>query len=153
MIDPKTDPIELAREALDALNYGGNWSNFDAPALVRGLLAVIDAQALTITGAQTTIAELLDERSGLLNSLAATEQQRDEARAIIEGSDVPPTDAEVEAHERANGLGSSWLCMWEGRPRVIEHSSGVRYIRGTGGRPWWPLDAKCRPCKRAVVTP
>jgi hypothetical protein len=87
----------------------------------------------------------------LAERAAATVAEAAQMRAIVEGSDVPPTDAEVEAHERANGLGSSWLCMWEGRPRVIENSSGVRYIRGTGGRPWWPLDAKCRPCAWPVV--
>jgi hypothetical protein len=162
MIDSKIEPIAAAREALDALEHGGNWSNFDAPALVRRLLAVIDAQALTITGAQTTIAELLDERSGLLNSLAATEQQRDEARAIIEGSDVPPTEAETDANPcwlALNRWGGSTVCFvgtdsvhigndeyeWS-RPGAIEHLSPCR---------WIPLDADngFRPRKRAAVTP
>ena len=74
------------------------------------------------------------------------------AHEIIAGRETPPTDREVEEHERVNGLSSAWLCVWEGRPRVIEHSNGVRYIRGTGGRPWWPLDSHGRPCAWPTVT-
>lgn len=158
------DPIELAREALNALNYGGNWNNFDAPALVRRLLAVIDAQALTITGAQTTIAELLDERSGLLNSLAATEQQRDEARAIIEGSDVPPTVAETDANPWwfvYGTEGASVVFFVPDSDTAFIGEDDYKWSRADAieklsppGR-WIPLDAdgSLRPCKRATVTP
>ena len=98
-------------------------------------------------------AELETLRAAALADVGRLTAERDAAYAIIAGRDTPPTDAEVEAHARVNGLGSAWLCMWEGRPRVIEHSSGVRYIRGTGGRPWWPLDATGRPCAWPTVTP
>lgn len=98
-------------------------------------------------------AELETLRAAALADAGRLATERDAALAIIAGRAVAPTDAEVEAHARVNGLGSAWLCMWEGRPRVIEHSSGVRYIRGTGGRPWWPLDATGRPCAWPTVTP
>ena len=97
--------------------------------------------------------ELETLRAAALADVGRLTAERDAAYAIIAGRDTPPTDAEVGAHERVNGLGSAWLCMWEGRPRVIEHSSGVRYIRGTGGRPWWPLDATGRPCAWPTVAP
>ncbi len=53
MIDPKTDPIAAAREALTALDFGGNWNNVDAPALVRNLLALIDGSDVPPTEAET----------------------------------------------------------------------------------------------------
>lgn len=53
MIDPKQDPIAAAREALTALNYGGNWNNVCAYALVRNLLALIDGSEVPPTEAET----------------------------------------------------------------------------------------------------
>lgn len=53
MIDSKQDPIAAAREALDALNYGGNWDNICAYELVRNLLAVIDGSDVPPTEAET----------------------------------------------------------------------------------------------------
>jgi hypothetical protein len=53
MIDPKTDPIAAAREALDALNYGGNWDNIDVVSMVRNLLALIDGSDVPPTEAET----------------------------------------------------------------------------------------------------
>jgi len=53
MIDPKTDPIFAAREALEALDYGGNWDNIDVPELVRNLLWLIDGGTTPPTEAET----------------------------------------------------------------------------------------------------
>lgn len=53
MIDPKQDPIAAAREALDALNYGGKWDNIDVVSMVRNLLAVIDGSDVPPTEAET----------------------------------------------------------------------------------------------------
>ena len=116
-----------------------------------GLRALAVAVGLDPDGSDPR-AEVATLRAAALADAGRLAAERDAALAIIAGRDVAPTDAEVEAHERANGLGSAWLCVWEGRQRVIEHSSGVRYIRGTGGRPWWPLDATGRPCAWPTVT-
>lgn len=89
----------------------------------------------------------------LVSEVRALTAERDELRAIVEGRKVAPTAAEVDAHAKSHGLSSAWLCRWEGRPRTIESPSGVHYIRGTGGSPWWPLDANGRPCAWPKVTP
>ena len=84
--------------------------------------------------------------SAVLEAIARLREELAAAQEIVAGRKMAPTDAEVEAHERVRGLSSAWLCVWEGRIRVIENSADVRYVRGTGGRPWWPLDATGRPC-------
>ena len=70
--------------------------------------------------------------------------------AIIEGRTVPPTDAELAAHEAAGG---SWLLMWQfdGEPRVDTARLLVQvrgYARGHARwmYRWIALDANGSPC-------
>lgn len=86
--------------------------------------------------------ELLVERDGFC-------EDRDELRAIVEGRTVPPTDAELDAHEAAGGR---WVCVTPGDPFFSDagmDADDARALRdllraNDFTARWWALDASDR---------
>lgn len=82
-------------------------------------------------------------RDQLISDLSVVTGQRDAALEIIAGSAVPPTDAEIAAHD------GMWRCttprnQWDGMgPRLVAAMRDA--LNGEPCR-WWALDANRRPC-------
>ena len=105
-----------------------------------------------------TVLKLVNSRADLEAKLAEAEAERDRLREIIEGREVAPTDAEIEAHAAVEG---SWLALritdgavdrWE-----VYHRAFARWARWArdGFCPparWWPLSADGQPCAWPKVT-
>lgn len=86
------------------------------------------------------------DRAAQEEELAKVTAERDEARATLAGSETPPTDAQLKAHE-ANG--SRWLIVTNGIiAEVVLMAWPVtrdNFIR-RGATRWTPLDRTCVPC-------
>ena len=89
----------------------------------------------------------------------------DALRVIIEGRTVPPTDAEIEAHARADAGGLwRWVARVDGEviagcSRDREEWCSTEPLAGLPRRigavytvRWWALDSTGRPCAWPVVT-
>ena len=71
-------------------------------------------------------------------------KHHEEAARIIEGRTVAPTDAEIEAHDRAKGV---WIyTLRRGVPQVVWGDRAEMMARLDDTR-WWPLDRDGRPCE------
>lgn len=80
------------------------------------------------------------------------------AHAIIEGSTVPPTRAEIDAH------GGEWL-VWDfgtdacpaDKPLIRDRLGAMRTAdhaaRFAWRSRWWPVDSQRRPCAKRAVAP
>lgn len=115
-----------------------------------------------------------DEARRLLAELTPAAEHTVLARALravvaltemLDGSDVPPSDAEIDAHGAAGG---HWLTVQQRRPElagdtphphVLTDPEDVRvYVRHVGTERLWPvvrwvaLDHNGRPCARPKVT-
>ena len=97
----------------------------------------------------------------IAHATATLTAERDALRAIIEGRDTPPTDAEIAAH---HAVGGSWRCLspeWDGtmtsdcdtaRDLGAEGwAHAARTVPMHGMTRWWALDAAGRPCTWPVV--
>lgn len=133
-------------------------SGGDADAMIDRYIA-----ARTPQGSRPLHAELRAENEHLRLALAAmaarereTAAERDalrtmlvEARTIIGGRAVPPTDAEIDAHAAAGGL---WIVVdGAGAGYVRSHLPTVREIAGwhrdrDASWTWLPLDRNRRIC-------
>ena len=76
-------------------------------------------------------------------------------RAIVAGRTVPPTDAEIDAHEAAGG---SWVVTPDGwAPHYVAYGRTLRRFAEQAREPcmpavtWRTLDATGRPCAWPVV--
>ncbi len=105
-----------------------------------------------IAHAPEDIDALITENERLTRELAA-------ARAILDGRETPPTDAEIAAHAATGGR---WRCLV---PEALHmsadamHGHAARLHRetlvaaGWTRSLWWALDATGKPCPWPVVTP
>jgi len=88
------------------------------------------------------------ERGCMGDVVAWMLRERDAAQAIIAGRATPPTDAEIEAHNKAGG---TWYVRNGDRAGVLSIVDETRWIASEGGYRWWALDAEGRPCAWSVV--
>jgi hypothetical protein len=159
--DPPYTPAEAAQL------LAGYYADADIGRALRGIIAM-DIEADRAAG---HVRDLIAENNELRTYDAGVLTQRDlceidlrDARAIIEGRDVPPTEAEIAAHEAAGG---TWLFfemknaegqpLHDAAPVVADHEFNAYEARegqmllGHAVR-WWPLDADGRPCAWPSVT-
>lgn len=101
----------------------------------------------------------IEAREGAMKSTAIATAEAALLREVIEGRTVPPTDAEIEAHEAQRRPGM-WLTRDAsgnvfvecGRATVARLREEQR-MAGDEGTRWIPLDASGRPCAWPTVTP
>jgi len=97
-----------------------------------------------------------DDARDALETIVRLARELDEARAIIEGSMTPPTDAEITAHAAAGG---AWLVTLPAR-RGVRLATETRYTNDPKevSRLWWSEGARWvavldgRPCARQKVS-
>ena len=99
--------------------------------------------------------EISAECVRLRTRLAAALRQAHDLQEIIAGRTVPPTDAEIDAHEAAGG---SWVVTPDGwAPHYVAYGRTLRRFAEQAQEPcmpavtWRALDATGRPCAWPVV--
>lgn len=95
---------------------------------------------------EAALAEM--ERDTLRGLTDAMRADNVRLRAIVEGRTVPPTDAEIAAHERAGGRWRCALVHLRGGHDWMDDDDARAKVRlsAPGTWRWWPLDASGRPC-------
>ena len=96
-------------------------------------------------------ADLSRDRDTALAAALDLAADRDATRAILEGRATPPTDAEIDAHERVGGV---WIIDHAEGPAFARFREDARlWQRGYPGkaRRWLPIDRDGRPCAWPVV--
>lgn len=130
------------------------------------LLDALDAAEARATRADATLDDAWRRIVNLYAERNAARAERDDARAIvetlraeaalmreiIEGRAVPPTDAEIAAHWRAQG--GRWIVTTENSVDLDTLSPDSRdwWVR-TGATRWLPVASDGRPCAWPTVTP
>ena len=95
---------------------------------------------------------LMDAIPGLARTVKALHAEVARLGAIIEGRTTPPTDAEIDAHERVGGV---WIIDHAEGPAFARFREDARlWQRGYPGkaRRWLPIDRDGRPCAWPVVS-
>lgn len=101
--------------------------------------------------------DLATANAGLTLKTIEALVERNELRAILAGREAPPTDAEIEAHDAAQGV---WLCRLtdaRGVERLVLDARQARFHArpDVGARwqvvRWWALDRDGCPCAWPVV--
>jgi hypothetical protein len=107
------------------------------------------------TGAHEIIACVKELRA----ENAALKAECDAMRAIIAGRTTPPTDTEIEAHDRRDAAGGRWRVMADGG-RYIGMTQTVGQAKtmrdSTTGRRierWWPVNVAGELCAWPEATP
>jgi len=111
---------------------------------------------MELHGAQHALEEASRERVRASLRADAAEWEVAALRAIVAGRTVPPTDAEIAAHEAAGGR---WRCVVVGDCLLLcdmlpggvvwYHAETLKVLDATGT--WWALDATGRPCAWPVA--
>ena len=156
------DRLRTARDGHHALAHV--W-----PADLRDVLADLDAaeisgdhQRTRASAAEAECARLTTERDAARRAATFAEMERDtlrgltdamradnvRLRAIVEGRETAPTDAELTTHHDEGG---QWLVIRAASPRsIVDTLRSVTDVRAwaRSGTPlrWLPLDASGRPC-------
>ena len=97
--------------------------------------------------------DLTKGRDTALASSIALIHERDELRAILDGSATPPTDREIEEHAKADGRWLVWT-KYDGYPFLAEDppSLAAEHRRSPHAPVrWWAIDARGHLCARSVV--
>lgn len=97
--------------------------------------------------------ELQEQCDGLMSSLERVCWERDEARAIIAGRPVPPTDDEIEAHAKAGGTWYVSSTHGRGLTTTTGDAFAIRdhVVANNYAATWWAIDTRRRPCPWPVV--
>ena len=145
------EPVHLAATLIEALLEQTGIPGEAIEDVILGCVTPIGDQGANIARLAALQAGLPVEVPGVqLNRMCGSGQQAVHfaAQAIIAGRATPPTDAEIEAHNKAGG---TWYVRNGDRAGVLSIVDETRWIASEGGYRWWALDAEGRPCAWAVV--